>query len=219
MRKTTSRRALPVPLAVRDAARAKLLLDPEARRVLGPFMAGESSVTDAASALGVKPNTLLKRVKALERLGLLRVARVEERAGRAIKRYASVAESFFVPFEATDLHTLEALLLAATDEPNRLIALGMAHALESHGPGLGYIVSGHEGGGLRHDLSLDGRTEFDPVSSEGVAFARAWGSLRLDFAAAKRFQAELLELLERYSGGQGAAYFALVAFTPLPPDA
>lgn len=207
------------PLEVRDAAQAKLLLDPQARCVLGPFMTGECSVTDAANALGLKPNTLLKRVRVLERMGLLRVARVEERAGRAIKHYTSVAASFFVPFGITDQHTLEDLLLAATDEPNRLIALGIAHALEAHVGSLGYIVSKHEAGSLRHDLSLDGRTEFDPVSSEQVAFARAWGRLRLDFAAAKRFQGELLELLERYSGGQGAGYFALVAFAPLPPDA
>jgi DNA-binding transcriptional ArsR family regulator len=219
MGKIKSRREFAAPLEVRDAARAKLLLDAEARRVLGPFMAGERSVTEAANALGLKPNTLLKRVKALERMGLLRVVRVEERAGRAIKHYSSVAASFFVPFVVTDLHTLEALLLAATDQPNRLIARGMAHALETQAQNLGYIVSQHEEGGLRHDLSLDGRTEFDPVSSEHTTFARAWGTLRFDFAAAKRFQVELLELLERYSGGPGAGYFALVSFAPLPPDA
>lgn len=205
------------PLEISDPLLAELLLDPQARRVLRPFIGGAKTVGEAAHELGVKPNTLFKRVKALERLGLLRVAHEQPRAGRAVKLYRCVAESFFVPFRATSLETLEALFYTATEEPNRRIASGLAHQLIAQAPRLGYLVTPYRNT-LRHDLSLDGHTEYDALRPENPAFVRAWPVLRLDPERAKRFQAELMGLLERYADGWGERYQVYLAFAPLLPE-
>src|SRR5690606_31050813 len=63
-----------------------------------------------AEMSGEKPNTTLKRVRRFRELGLLKVAAVVPRAGRSIKLYRAVADTFFVPFEATDAESLEVAL-------------------------------------------------------------------------------------------------------------
>lgn len=79
------------------------------RRVLGAFLAGESSVSGAARRTGADIRIVHREVLALTAAGLLHVLREEQRAGRAIKIYAAVASAFFVPFSATDAATLEEL--------------------------------------------------------------------------------------------------------------
>ena len=202
-------------LEVSDVARAGLLLDWQARRVLRPFMDEPRSIQTAAVELDVKPNTLLKQVNRLVQLGLLQVAGEQRRGGRPIKLYSSVAASFFVPFRVTTQDTLEALLFQATEETNRLIARGLARQLSVHAPRLGYLVTPYKGE-LRHDLSLNGHTVYDPLASHHPAFIRAWDLLRLNSLRAKQFQAELMRLLERYSGEQGDKYWVYLAFAPSP---
>ncbi len=200
---------------VNDAVRAGLLLDPQARRVLRPFMGQPQGVHAAAAQLGLKPNTLLKRVRTLVDLGLLHIVGEQRRGGRPIKLYASVAQRFFVPFHATSQETLEALVYGATEEVNRLIARGLAQQLAADGSRLGYLVTPYRDE-LRHDLSMDGRTAYNALLPQHPAFIRAWDLVRLDYSRAKQFQAELMDLLERYSGRQGEKYWVYLAFAPSP---
>lgn len=79
------------------------------RQVLGAFLARESSVSGAAQRTGIDIRIVHRAVLALSGAGLLHVLREEKRAGRAIKIYAAVAPSFFVPFSATDATTLDEL--------------------------------------------------------------------------------------------------------------
>ena len=205
------------PITVHDPVLAKLLLDPQARSVLGPFMQQACSITSAAGTLDVKPNTLLKQVRKLESLGVLQVVGEQRRAGRAVKLYASVARQFFVPFHVTNLETLERLLYAATDAQNRLIARSIAHQLGTHAAHLGYLVTPYRGV-VRHDLSLDGHSVYDPLAADHPAFIRLWGPLRLEPTQAKRFQAELVALFERYEADRGDLHMVCLAFAPFPPS-
>src|SRR5690606_27537782 len=52
----------------------------------------------------------LKRVRRFVELGLIEVVEEVGRAGRPIKLYRTVADVFFVPFEATHAESLEAAL-------------------------------------------------------------------------------------------------------------
>lgn len=77
--------------------------------MLGAFLAGESSVSQAARRTGADIRAVHRAVLALHHVGLLQIVREEKRAGRAIKIYAAVASAFFVPFSATDAATLDEL--------------------------------------------------------------------------------------------------------------
>ncbi|GAA5533254.1 helix-turn-helix domain-containing protein [Deinococcus aluminii] len=207
-------RSLPPPLVVQDPVWARLLLDPLARQTLAPFFGRDTTVGEAAAQLGVKPNTLLRRVQRLVAGGLLHVTGEERRAGRSLKRYRVASERFFVPFALTDAVTLEDLLMQAVEEPNRLIARGLAQLYGSHAPRLGYLVTRLEGGRIAHDLSLDGLT---PIPYGGAhPWFRDARVLRLRPAQAEQFGQELQALLDRYADPQGARYLAFLAFAPLP---
>lgn len=94
-------------LTVTEPAVAAALMNPRTLRQLEPFLNCERTVLEAARESGVKPNTMLARVKRFVALGLLVVAREVPRAGRAVKIYRTSAESFFVPYEITPSETLE----------------------------------------------------------------------------------------------------------------
>src|SRR5690606_40272162 len=79
-------------------------------RHLAPFLGRTLSVSEAARETGEKANTTLKRVQRFVEMGLLEVVGERKRAGRPVKLYRTVADVFFVPFEATHSESLEAAL-------------------------------------------------------------------------------------------------------------
>ncbi|EYB69757.1 hypothetical protein DEIPH_ctg002orf0086 [Deinococcus phoenicis] len=202
------------PVVVRSAAAAQLLLDPDARRVLKPFFGSGATVTQAARALGLKPNTLLRQVQRLVALGLLHVSGEERRAGRAIKHYRVTGEDFFVPFHVTDALTLEDLLMRAVEEPNRLIARSLARLCGAQSPRLGYLVTRLPSGRIAHDLSLDGAAAAAPLAMERP-WLRDGRTLRLTQGRAREFMRELGALLDRYDDPAGDPHLAFVAVAPL----
>lgn len=95
-----------------DAARA--LTDPKQQRYLLPFIREELSLSEAARRLEVKPNALLYHVNKLLALGLLEVAQVKQRRGRASKLYRASAERFFIPFSLTQADTVESFSIGTS---------------------------------------------------------------------------------------------------------
>lgn len=85
---------------VQDRNQAALLTDPVRVRFLYPFLGRESTVGEAAEALGTSTNSMLYRVRRMARAGLLHVVEERPRAGRAIKVYRSVHDGYRVPLEA-----------------------------------------------------------------------------------------------------------------------
>lgn len=92
---------------VTNPEQARLLSDPESFRFLEPFVARACSVKAAAAEVGCSLSTMLYRVKTFLGAGLLRVARIEKRAGRPIKHYRSAFDAYFIPFEVTPYAGLE----------------------------------------------------------------------------------------------------------------
>lgn len=74
------------------------LADHDMRRFLEPFLGRECTARAAANELGEDLDRVLTRVRRFLRVGLLRVTRIEPRAGRAVKFYQTVADGFFIPY-------------------------------------------------------------------------------------------------------------------------
>ena len=90
--KSASTDALTVDvLTIEDPAAAAALTNPRTLRQLEPFLNRERTVLEAARESGVKPNTILSRVKRFVNLGLLVVVREEARAGRAVKVWGRIS--------------------------------------------------------------------------------------------------------------------------------
>jgi hypothetical protein len=107
------------------------LSDPESFRYFEPFIARDRTVKEAAEAVGCNLDTMLYRVRKFLNAGLLKVTRVEKRAGRPIKHYRSTSEAFFVPFEVTPYAELEERLEALMRA--RLSQLPVAERLSGKG--------------------------------------------------------------------------------------
>lgn len=199
---------------VSNPVAARMLLDPEARQILRPFYGNGTSIALAARKLGMKPNTLLRRVQRLVDLGLLEIVHQQARGGRAIKHYGVTSQQFFVPFAVTDAATLEELLFQSVEQINRLIARSMARMLSQHAGQLGYLVYPLPSGRMAHDLSISGQEPFDSLN-EPEPWWRHGQVFHLSPQRAHEFTQELADLFQRYAQDQGRAYLAFAGIAPL----
>jgi len=114
---------------VEEAEAVAFLLDLKTLRYLLPFLGRQHTVSEVAPQVGLSSNSLLYRVHILRTLELLEVARLEPRQGRPVKVYRSTADSFFIPFSATDAETPADLFVAWEAPWGRLLAESMVRAV------------------------------------------------------------------------------------------
>lgn len=208
------------PYRVDDLVAARLLVQEDYRTVLGVFLGRERSVSEAARALCAGLDATLYRVRRLERAGLLEVASVQRRAGRAIKRYQAVHDAWFVPFEALPYADLEEAFLELHVAHARVVARAAARALRRS-----------EWSGYRIERNDDGRLWMRGVRADGTGFAGetdagatdAMIELRLAPEDALRLNRELVALLQRYtlldrSSDGPVNRVVLFASVPVEPD-
>ncbi len=198
----------------------RALSDPEARRVLAPFVGQERTVSQAAAELGMDGNALLMRVRRFVRLGLLKVVREEPRKGRAVKVYRAVTDGFFVPYTASPFDTPEAWLVADYAERERRLARGaMRTGLawgEARGmPTFGKRVFKRPDGVLEADFAFSFGAGADLLAAEAPAVASYFVETELDDESAKQLQRELFDLLRRYTRrGGGKRYLLRLGLAP-----
>ncbi|MEM6429230.1 MAG: helix-turn-helix domain-containing protein [Deinococcota bacterium] len=111
---------------VQTPAQARLLTDPTAVQFFKPFLAVEKTMQEAAVELNTPISTVHYRVKQLVTAGLLKVAREQARAGRAIKYYTSIKPNVFIPFSLTPYATLEEGIHEQLSPVWRMVELGLA---------------------------------------------------------------------------------------------
>lgn len=223
------------PLAVTDPAAVRLLMRGRTRRVLGAFLAGESSVSGAARRTGTDIRVVHRAVLALTGAGLLSVQREEKRAGRAIKVYAAVASAFFVPFSATDAATLDELSSSYAGYYAELFRQASAHEFDR----LHREQAAGREWGVRLYLAPEGHWQTD-TSYEGAelidAAVRYQGpvglmldanaSVTLSEEEAKAVQHELILLLMRLrplsldyrQAGTGEPYLLRLGLVPITAE-
>jgi len=209
--------AAPDYRVVREREAASLLMNPTTLRQLAPFLGRERTVSQAAAEMGQLPNTVLKRVQRFLRVGLLEVAREAPRRGRAVKCYRTVAELFFVPFEATAAESLEAALAERDAYWERLLRRNVVRArMEALGT-WGTRVYRDARGRLQVQTAVTPEADATTLDAAAPAVLSSWrDSVMLDFEDAKALQRAMYELLLRYEQKAGAQrYIVRLALAPI----
>ena len=206
---------------VGQAQVAAALLEPNTLAVLSPFVQQERSPADVAKELGTPLNSMMYQINRLLKLKLLRVHRVEARAGRAKKYYRAVAESFFIPYGLTAAETPERLLEQETAYLQRRLIHHLVNAAQQELDGRGERVWGLqvalEGERLVVRNAIGPDSDWNFLDPTAPAILDWWAEdIQLDFEDAKTMQAELCDLLTRYrvkTGRQG--YIVRLAMAPI----
>lgn len=199
---------------VLEQGAAAALTDPRTLRQLEPFLARECSVLQAAKETGTKPNTMLARVRRFVALGLLEVAREVPRKGRPVKLYRTVADTFFVPYEATSAETLEAAMRERDLYWEELLRENVVRArlqdAPHHGGSWGTRIYRDARGRLQVQAAVTPEENYTLLGPERPAALSSWrNSVYLDFGDAKALQREMFFLLKRYAQKRGAQRYIL----------
>ncbi len=211
----------PTYLEVRDPRAADVLMNPATLRQIVPFLGRDCTVADAARDTGELPNTVLKRVRRFEHIGLLRIVREARRGGRPRKVYRTTADQFFVPFEATTADSLESALAERDAFWEQLLRRNVVRArMEALGT-WGTRVYRDSRGRLQVHTAVTPEANATTLDPDMPAVLSSWrDSVRLDFEDAKALQREMFELLRRYQQKDGAQrYIMRLGLAPVAPDA
>jgi hypothetical protein len=200
---------------IRTQAAAQALANPDIRRCLEPFLGQACTVTDAARLLEVAPNAMLYRIRQLLNLGLLQVAWVQARPGKAIKHYRAISDQLFVPFGITPAETLETLVLPLEHEWQARFVRNTARALEHSGENIGLRIWRDANGTVIAKPTLAPPAPFDISLLELLPVLSIWADLSLSNEDVQELHHELLRLFERFSKRSGPSRHLLhLAVTP-----
>jgi hypothetical protein len=173
-------------MVVRDERAALLFTQPQQRRLLLWFARRPKSVGEAAAALGMDLKRAHYFIRRLADLGLLVVAGERRRAGRPVKLYRAVADSFFIPHVVSPR--------GFGDDLAGELRESLAREL-MHGEG-GILFTANKEGAVR------GRLVGAPGPGGG---AEMWRVLRLSRAEVAALRQDLAALLNRYQRRPGEA--------------
>lgn len=207
-------------LMVYGGPAAEALTDPTTLRHLAPFLGRTLSVTEAARESGEKPNTTLKRVQRFVEMGLLEVVGTRKRAGRDVKLYRTVADVFFVPFEATHAESLEAALAERDAYWEAMLRRNVVRARSERLGTWGTRFYRDVRGRLQVQTAVTPDVNATTLDPEGPAVLSLWrDQLTLDFADAKALQREMFALVQRYNQRHGSQrYLVRMGLAPVLDD-
>ncbi len=204
-------------LIVTNTAAAEALTDPTTLRHLAPFLGRTASVSEAARESGEKANTTLKRVQRFLDLGLLEVAGERKRAGRPIRLYRTVADVFFVPFEATHSESLEAALAERDAYWERMLRRNVVRTRSERLGTWGTRFYRDTRGRLQVQTAVTPDANATTLDADAPAVLSLWrDQLMLDFADAKELQREMFDLVQRYQKRSGSQrYLVRMGLAPV----
>ena len=181
---------------------ARVLNNPITFRFLKPFLDHENTVGVAAKAAGITNVQMFRQVQHLLELGLLKITRLETRAGKAIKHYRSVAPGFFVPFELLPSETLEAELLAQDDFWQQRLARGLgAIARDAMNSAGSYIFRNDQGDIRKVTGRSDGLNTLPENVTPNTSLTPTWSDwsvVMLEAEDARDLYQDMAELFKRY---------------------
>jgi DNA-binding transcriptional ArsR family regulator len=203
-------------LIITDAKVAAFLNDTTKNRFLAPFIAKERSLSEAAKIVGVKLNTMTYWVKKLLEMNLIKQTRSEARKGSSVRYYRSIADEIIVPVELIPKESYEAVLFEQMQPIfEHFIRANVRSALKQHPGGWKLHFFRRPDGVVwredKPDLPGGRRTLPFPALND-------WYRPTLTRENAKKLEAELIELLERYQTKEyakgGTPYLAHIALVP-----
>jgi predicted transcriptional regulator len=196
-----------------DLKIARYLLEPQHQMKLEPFMCAEVTVTQVAQELGLEFRKTYSLVKRLERYGLIRTVRLEQRDGRPIQLYRASAKHFFVPIS---LVPIEQVMQIVNGQFEQVFAEQIARATWGElNPDCGIQVW-HSARGINCMMVQAPNQFLKPLSLEFPATYSMWDVWSLDFEEAKALQQELFALSEKYSRRKNGSQKYLVRFAMTP---
>lgn len=183
-------------LTVDHPRAAAVFVQSHLRRILLQFAGRARSMAEVALALQMTLKRLHPLVLRLHRLGLLEVAEVRPRAGRAVRLYRTTAERFYIPARAVSASYSRGLV----NELQLALARDAALAVD----------------GMQFWLDDQGRVSGRFVERPGAGFAPldSWRILRLSAARAAELKQELGKVLDAFqalSEEEGQVYLVHAA--------
>jgi DNA-binding transcriptional ArsR family regulator len=191
-------------LTLSDVRQVKVLADPLRIRILEELCTAERTTKQVAERLGEKPTKLYHHVEALERVGLIRLARTRQKRGTIEKYYIAVARQF-----RTDSRIFSAAPAGTGGEHDALQAM-ISTVFDRTADEMRRLV-----------VQQGGR---EGIQEQGVL---SYLEVRTDRAHARGLQARLLKILKSLDETRTAAktkagerrYRLTLAFYPIEPDA
>jgi DNA-binding transcriptional ArsR family regulator len=189
-------------LTLSDLDQVRVLADPLRIRILEELCTEERTTKQVAQRLGEKPTKLYHHVDALERVGLIRLARTRPNRGTIEKYYLAVAQQF----------RADARIFTTADPGSQ----AKGDALQTMISTMFDRTADEIRGLIAHDHGHKGIEEQGVVSYLKIPASAGEG---------RRIQARLLKLLKSLEGGHkgpgkpgGRNYRLTLAFYPLDPD-
>ena len=208
-------------LRVETPEAARRLLEPATLKVLSPFVGRSRAASEVARELRVPLNTLLYQLNRLLEVGLIEVVGEVRRAGRAMKRYQAVADTFLLPYAVTPAETPEVLLAQEHAPRQAKLIQGLVRAayneLGARGERVWGVRVGLEGGRLTVRNAIGPESSWNFLGASAPALVDLWAEdVTLDFAEAKALQKELCDLFGRYRAKKGQqSYIVRLGMAPL----
>lgn len=193
------------PIIVREHMAVDLLMNLDAARRLAPFMRREHSLGSAAAELEMPASSLAYWVARFVKAGLLKVVRLEPRAGKAIPIYRAVTDEFQVP--------LDAMPAGLRDE---FLNGGRRHMFEEFTKAVDAVAEKYLRGGIRVRCHPDRGVELNFLEADAplpVHVAEAWASIALTDEEAAEVEALLDQLSKRvtaHAEGPGRKQYVMV---------
>jgi hypothetical protein len=205
------------PRQIDDAAAAAYLANPQRAVFLYPFIGRERCASDVARAYNMDLRALLFQIKRMQELDLLCLTRTESRRGSPVKYYRATSDCFFVPFAATNLDSLEAMVDAWSQSLQPVFLRSFTAALESAGAGWGVRIARNADGPLEIRPARSVHEPYNPLEPDAPVIIEGWYTeLWLNEADAKSLQLDLAMLYGRYLERRGdRRYIIRMALAPL----
>lgn len=203
-------------MTVTDPRAIRALLSEQAVNYLEPYLGATRSIGEAANQIGRTIQRTHYWTHRLLEVGLVEVRATVPRAGRPVRRYQAVADSFRITARALPVGLFESMMIVL----NR----ALVRSFEAAYPGITYggdllIHRGRNASGIIVDRLPPAGADDGPADALLCSF-----TTRLSPDDAARLRAELAELRDRWcaktiprTDGQ-PLYLSVLAVTPLPDD-
>ncbi len=180
-----------------------ILLNVQEHKFISPFMRDEYTVAEIAEQLGLELQLVYRKIKRLERNGLIRRTRTITRSGRPMHVYHAVAESFFASAKVLPLEQ-------ASDQVDQYfmpkIRRGLADTLHNacqSDIGTRFFQNQDR---LSIRIGYDDSEKPLPTTTPIISI---WKKLQINHQSAEQLKTELEVLLQKYDQPNGKDEYLL----------
>ena len=210
---------------VKDSKAIRFMLNPKSARYFLPFLNRELCLTQAAKIVGVKPSSMLYRIRQMLELNLLQLTKLKSRRGKAIKYYKSSFYGYFIPFINTEYESPEIMTRKFALEAEKTLDKSLTQSWKN-------VISLGDNWGIRLIRTDNGVVDqsivqkkmiyqssgfLELLTENNIYLWDQYRSLYLSLDEAKELQADLSKVCEKYTNKKELGkkpYFIRLAMAP-----